>query len=72
VEERDRCEVHLKPRQLSAKCNYIRGSAGNLYKRPIHKPCLIATKEEFESGLPGETVKIQNYLLSLLFKTGEE
>ncbi|CAB4029374.1 Hypothetical predicted protein [Paramuricea clavata] len=31
----------------------IRESAGNLYKRPIHKLCLIATKEELESGLLG-------------------
>ena len=31
----------------------IRDSDGNLYKRPIHKLCLIATKDELESGLVG-------------------
>jgi hypothetical protein len=50
---------HIPPQLLlpnkwfRARDNLKVDSAGNLYKRPIHKLCLIATKEELESGLQG-------------------
>ena len=50
---------HIPPQLLlpnkwfRARDNLKEDSAGNLYKRPIHKLCLIATKEELESGLQG-------------------
>ena len=34
----------------------IQDSNGNLYKRPIHKLCIIATKNELENGLVGSGV----------------
>jgi hypothetical protein len=45
-------EVHPSQDNL-VQSGTIRDSAGNLYKRSIHKLCLIATKEELESGLQG-------------------